>query len=348
MAFIQHNSYNQFMSLLEVRNLCHSYGNFHLENININIDRKQIVYLIGSSGCGKSTILKLIVGLEQGKFGTIVIDDRVVFSKKVSVAPEKRQVGIIFQYPSLFPHKSVIENVMFAIIGMTKKEQYDLAMRKLEEVGMSSYANYSPSSISGGQQQLVTIARTLVQKPKIVLLDEPFSNLDAILKRTIREEMLGILIKNNISTLVVTHDPEEAVEMGDNIYVMRNGQIIQEGSPYEIYYNPIDVDLARFFGLINRIEGEYQDKEFISVWGEMKIDNPNLSPYVRPEAILLANKREGIKAQVMNVKFFNRIVEIKVKNNETYHMRFTIALLPKKDDIIYVTLDNKQVLFLAN
>ncbi|MBQ4875343.1 MAG: ABC transporter ATP-binding protein [Rickettsiaceae bacterium H1] len=336
------------MSLLTVRNLCHKYGNFHLKNINIGVNKKEIVYIIGESGCGKSTILKLIVGLEKPKSGFITIDNQTLCSDKLFVPPEKRGIGIIFQHPSLFPHKTVIENVMFAIRDMGKKEQYDAAMKKLEEVGMKSYADNAPHTISGGQQQLVTIARALVQKPKIVLLDEPFSSLDVTLKRKIREQMLLILSKYNIPIIIVTHDPEEALETADKIYIMKNGTIMQEGSPYEIYYNPVNVHFAKFFGVVNKIQAEYKGGEFTSIWGKIKTDrSPPSLPYVRPEAILLANQREGIKAKVLNVRFFNRIVDIAIEN-ETYHMRFTIALLPKKDDIIYVTLDQKQVLFLID
>lgn len=339
--------YDSHMSLLEVKNLCHSYGDFCLKDININVNSRQVVYLIGNSGCGKSTILKLIVGLEEAQSGSIQVGDTKVFFKKSVVPPEKRGVGIIFQYPSLFPHKTVVENVIFAIRGIDKKARYNFAMEKLEEVGMALYANHYPYAISGGQQQLVTIARTLVQKPKVVLLDEPFSSLDVALKRKIREEMLRVLVKNNIPALVVTHDPEEALEMADNIYVMRDGKIIQDGLPYNIYYNPIDVEFARFFGLINEIKGEHQGGVFRSIWGEIKTEHSSLTPYVRPEAILLANKREGIEATVRNVRFFNRIIDIEV-DGAIYHMRFTIALLPKKEDIIYVTLDQMQVLFLVN
>lgn len=335
------------MTLVSIENLYHSYGTFSLKNINITIQHKQIAYLIGHSGCGKSTILKLISGLEIPKSGFISIDNQVVFHNKNIVNPEKRGVGIIFQYPSLFPHKSVIENVMFALHSMSKKEKYNIAMQQLKDVGMESYANHAPYTISGGQQQLVTIARTLAQKPKIVLLDEPFSNLDALLRRKIREQTLNILRNHNISVMVVTHDPEEAIEMADNIYVMRNGEIIQQGTPYEVYSHPVDVQFAHFFGDINRIQGKYKDGVFESAWGTIKAKGQTLFPYARPDAIFLSNELVGIRAQVKNIRFFNRIVDIEVAST-IYKMRFTIALLPKKDDIIYVALDLSQVLFLTD
>ena len=336
------------MPLLEVKDLCHSYGGFHLKDINITLNKKQIIYLIGNSGCGKSTILKLIIGLERPTSGLIKIDNQTVFSTRVFIPPEKRGLGIIFQHPSLFPHKSVIENVMFAICGMGKKEQYNIAMEKLEEVGMKSYADHLPYTISGGQQQLVTIARALAQQPKIILLDEPFSNLDVTLRKKIREQMLEILSKHDIASIIVTHDPEEAMESADNIYVIREGKIIQEGSPYNVYYNPKDIRFAKFFGVINKIKFEYKNGKFISIWGDIRtVLSSEFMPYVRPEAILLANKREGIQAKVISIRFFNRIVDIEI-GDERYQMRFTNVLLPKKDDIIYVTLDNSQVLFLAN
>ncbi len=335
------------MSLIEIKNLYHNYGTFHLDNINISIAEKQIAYLIGNSGSGKSTLLKLIAGLENAKSGEISVNGQVVFSNRNLVKPEDRGVGIIFQYPSLFPHKTVIENVIFAIRGMDKNAKYNFAMEKLRDVGMDSYADYAPYAISGGQQQLVTIARTLAQRPKVVLLDEPFSNLDSALRRKIREQMLSILLDHDVAAIVVTHDPEEALEMANNIYVMRDGSIIQHGSPHDIYYRPVDLRFAKFFGLINPIPGKYKDNTLHTAWGKISLSSPKKLPYARPEAILLCNAEEGLPSVVKNVRFFNRIVDIEIQG-AIYHVRFTIALLPKKGDIIYVKLDTKQLLFLTN
>ncbi len=335
------------MLSIEVTDVCKNYGQFSLKEVNICLKKKQIVYLIGESGCGKSTILKMIAGLERPDSGSITIDGMVVFSKGKMVPPEKRGIGIIFQYPSLFPHKTVLENVMFAINDSEKINKRNFAIEKLKSVGMELFADYLPASISGGQQQLVTIARAMAQNPKAILLDEPFSNLDASLRKKIRYQTMEILQKNCIPALVVSHDPEEALEMGNNIYVMQCGKIIQEGQPYDIYYSPVNTYFAKFFGELDQIKGRYEDGILYSAWGEIKINDESLLPYLRPEAILVANEREGIKAKVINVRFFNRLVDIEV-DETIYHMRFAIALLPKKGDIIYVTLDRKQVLFLAN
>ncbi len=336
------------MSLLTIQQLSHRYNNFYLRDINLAVHNNEVVYLIGNSGCGKSTILKLIIGLEKPESGTISLEGQTLSSSTHFIPPEKRGIAITFQHPSLFPHKTVIENVIFATRDSSKAEKYKSAISALKEVGMDKYAEYFPQSISGGQQQLVTIARTLVQKPKLILLDEPFSSLDTILRKKIRRKMLDILKSHKIPAIIVSHDPDEALEVASRIYVMRNGEIIQEGSPYDVYYSPVDAHSANFFGIINKISGSVEKDTFISIWGKIPItDSSKVIPYVRPEAILLANQREGIKAKVISVSFFNRIVEIEVKG-EIYHIKFMIALLPKKGDIIYITLDKNQVLFLSN
>ncbi|WP_168464365.1 ABC transporter ATP-binding protein [Wolbachia endosymbiont of Ctenocephalides felis wCfeT] len=233
-----------------VNNISYFYNNqddFALSNINIEVKKGNVVCLLGHSGCGKSTILKLITGIENPKSGTIFINDRLVAGNKTSIAIEDRNVGLIFQHSALFPHKTVVENITFAVKNVSKAEKYKIALSILQLLNIEKYENMYPNVLSGGQQQLVAIARVMAQNPEVVLLDEPFSNLDILLKRRIRQHILSLFRRKNIPVLMVTHDPQEALEVADFIYVMRDGRIIQSGISSDIYNQPKDDTLARFF-----------------------------------------------------------------------------------------------------
>ncbi len=333
---------------LELKDISHHYNrnSFALNNINIKVNKSAVACLLGPSGCGKSTILKLIAGIEKPKSGSITISDKVIVSDHIFSPIEKRKIGLIFQHPALFPHKTVIENIIFAIKKCNKEEKYKAALEVLNLVNMADYKDLYPHMLSGGQQQLITIARTIAQKPEIALLDEPFSNMDVILKRKIRKDMLSLFKEKNITVLLVTHDPEEALEIADAIYIIRDGNIIQYGTPYDIYYNPKDYALAKFFGELNHFHAVAQKNHVESPFGKIPINLPNDNDRVivciRPEAILLQN-HGGIQAIVDSVKFFNRMVCINIKSC-LYLMRFPVALLPNKGDIISVALDLNQVL----
>ncbi|MDD9332086.1 MAG: ABC transporter ATP-binding protein [Wolbachia sp.] len=244
-----------------VNNICYFYNNhndFALSNINIQVKKGHVACLLGHSGCGKSTILKLIAGIENPKYGSIFINDRLVASDKASIAVEERNIGLIFQHSALFPHKTVVENIIFAIKNSSKKEKYNIALEILDLLNIEKYEDAYPNVLSGGQQQLVAIARVIAQNPDIVLLDEPFSNLDVLLKRQIRTYILSLFRKKNIPVLMVTHDPQEALEVADFIYVMRNGRIIQSGVSSDIYNRPKDDMLAKFFSeLSSTVKQDY-------------------------------------------------------------------------------------------
>ncbi|NSM56401.1 ATP-binding cassette domain-containing protein [Wolbachia endosymbiont of Atemnus politus] len=215
-----------------VNNISYSYSNqddFALSNIIIEVKRGNVVCLMRHSGCGKSTILKLIAGIENPKSGTIFINDRLVASNNVSITIEHRNVGLIFQHSALIPHKTVVENITFAIRSFSKKEKYLTALEILNLLNIEKYENIYSNALSGGQQQLVAIARVMAQNPDVVLLDEPFSNLDILLKCQTRQHILSLFKSKNFPVLMVTHDPQEALKVADFIYVIKSGQIIQSG-----------------------------------------------------------------------------------------------------------------------
>lgn len=203
-----------------IKDLSFKYKNakdYQIKNFNLEIEKGEIVALLGPSGSGKSTILRLISGLEIPNGGEIIVNDRVLYNKNVFIEPEKRGIGMVFQDYALFPHMTVEKNILFGIEKLNKKEKQRILDEVLELVDMKEYKNRYPHELSGGQQQRVAIARTLALKPSLLLLDEPFSNLDADLKKRIRTEIKDILRKSNTTSIFVTHDIEDAKDVADRI-----------------------------------------------------------------------------------------------------------------------------------
>lgn len=239
--------------LLTIENLTKSFDENGpvVDHLNFAVNEHEIFALLGPSGCGKTTCLRLIAGFERADEGEVRIDDMIFESPETHVAPQDRGIGFVFQDYALFPHLSVIENVAFGLTDIPKYKRNVFAEEVLCRTGMGDYKDRNPSELSGGQQQRVALARAIAPKPKLVLLDEPFSNLDAILRDTMRKEVRSILKKAGMSALLVTHDQEEALSFADRIAVMNNGRIEQIGTPEEVYYKPKTKFVAQFLGRTN-------------------------------------------------------------------------------------------------
>ena len=207
-----------------------------IKDINFSIEKGELISFLGPSGCGKTTLLNVIGGFIQPETGKIYLEGEEI----TDFPPEIRNISTVFQNYALFPHMNVIENIKYGLKykKLSKKEQEDLAQDYLKIVGLEGYEKVSVYELSGGQQQRVALARALVLHPKLLLLDEPFSNLDAKLKISMREELKQLQKKINISMIFVTHDQEEALSLSDKIVVMNAGEIVQIGTPEEIYYQP--------------------------------------------------------------------------------------------------------------
>lgn len=218
--------------MLKIDNLHFKYKNSKEDNIrdfNIEINKGEIVSILGQSGSGKSTVLRIIAGLESGYKGKITIAENVVFDENTFVDPEKRGVGMVFQDYALFPHMSVAKNIMFGLKNMEKKKKEQRVIEVLKLVNLEEYKDKYPYELSGGQQQRIAIARALAPRPSILLLDEPFSNLDAHLQEKIRTELKEIIQKANITSIFVTHDKEDAKALADKVVVLDKGEIIKIG-----------------------------------------------------------------------------------------------------------------------
>ncbi|WP_309666219.1 ABC transporter ATP-binding protein [Tabrizicola sp.] len=240
---------------LEVQHLSRSFGGRRVvDDVSLMVAPGQVTCLLGPSGCGKSTTLRMIAGVDRAEAGEVRIDGRLVAGPGVHLPPEARSVGLMFQDFALFPHLTVAENVGFGLRG-------DRALKAgrvgelLEKVSLGGFGAKHPHQLSGGEQQRVALARALAPRPRVMLMDEPFSGLDNRLRDGIRDTTLELLKEAGTGVLLVTHEPDEAMRMGDEIALMRGGQIVQRGAPYNVYNAPVDKAAAAFFSDINVIRG---------------------------------------------------------------------------------------------
>lgn len=237
---------------------CDFSGHLVLREISLSIQPGEVVSLLGQSGSGKTTLLRIAAGIERQTSGRVLINDREVASDKLFIPPEKRSVGLMFQDYALFPHLSILRNVMFGLNGSPKHILEQEARAALRRVGLEDYADHYPHMLSGGQQQRVALARAIAPRPSILLMDEPFSGLDNRLRDRVRDETLGVLKEIGATSIIVTHDPEEALRMSDRIVLLKDGRIVQNGTPEELYHHPVDHWAALFFSDLNEVDGVYR------------------------------------------------------------------------------------------
>lgn len=242
-----------FAARLSFDHICHEFvpGKRTLDDVSLVAEPGEVLCLLGPSGSGKTTLLRIAAGIETQTRGRLMLNDREIAGPSVFLPPEKRSIGLMFQDYALFPHLSILENVRFGLTALSAPEARKEAMIALSRVGLESYANAYPHILSGGQQQRVALARALAPRPGVLLMDEPFSGLDSRLKDTVRAETLSILRQSRATAIVVTHDAEEAMRMGDKIALLSEGRLIQLGTAEEIYGKPASLFAAGFFSELN-------------------------------------------------------------------------------------------------
>lgn len=279
--------------LLRIENLTKAFDETGpvVDSLTFDVKENEIFALLGPSGCGKTTCLRLISGFERADEGQIFVEDQLLESPDQHVAPQDRGIGFVFQDYALFPHLSVIENVAFGLTDIPKHKRHVYAEEVLCRTGMGDYKDRNPSELSGGQQQRVALARAIAPKPKLVLLDEPFSNLDAVLRDTTRKEVRSILKKAGMSALLVTHDQEEALSFADRVAVMNEGHIEQIGKPEEVYYKPKTKFVAQFLGRTNLFHVDASgDEEVMTELGKLQLNchaSGRVLCSIRPEHLTL-------------------------------------------------------------
>jgi iron(III) transport system ATP-binding protein len=258
------------------------------------VERGEFVALLGPSGCGKTTLLRLIAGFEQPDAGAIAIEDRPVAGPGRFVPPERRRVGIVFQDYALFPHLTVAENIGF---GVSRSDRAGRMLELLRLVGLSGFERRYPHELSGGEQQRVALARALAPRPSVVLLDEPWSNIDPLLRAAMRDELAEILRAIEVTVLFVTHDREEAFSIADRIALMRAGRVVQSGAPEEVYFAPADRWVAGFVGEGNFLRGELDGSLVETPIGRFPVEKANgareVEVLIRPELLELRPDPSG-------------------------------------------------------
>jgi len=282
---------------IEIRNLVRRFGGRAVvDDVSFGVLPGQVTCLLGPSGCGKSTTLRCIAGVDKQDSGAVYIDGEMVCDGETRLPPEKRPVGLMFQDFALFPHLTVAQNVGFGLRtkGAERQARIDAL---LERVELAALAPRFPHEISGGEQQRVALARALAPRPKVMLMDEPFSGLDNRLRDGIRDETLEILKEEGTAVLLVTHEPEEAMRMGDEIALMRDGKIVQRGAPYNVYNAPADKAAAAFFSDINVINGVVKGALTDTPFGQFLVpgvpDDTEVEIVIRPQHLKIDFDRNG-------------------------------------------------------
>lgn len=330
---------------IQLKSITKTYGGTKepaVNNLSLSVEKGSIVTLLGPSGCGKSTTLRLIAGFENSDSGSIILADKLVSDGNTWIPPEKRGVGMVFQDYALFPHLNVQDNVGFGYKGKDKK---DRVKEVLELVNLTGFEKRFPHELSGGQQQRVALARALARKPVVVLLDEPFSNLDADLRVNMRVEVRRIIKEAGATAVFVSHDQKDALAISDKIVVMKDGEVQQIGTPKEIYQYPENSFVASFVGQTNIVHGVMgEDGSIKTSFSDIKCHNhmdckpgTNVRLSVRPDSFQVDENgeiRATLLSKVYGGNTIDAVIEIESNNvieNSNAKQRISMQLHPGMD-----------------
>lgn len=342
---------------LAVQNLtCAFAGRSVLRDVSLQVAPGEVMCLLGPSGCGKTTTLRVIAGIERQTAGVVSVDGKVLADGALHLPPEARGVGLIFQDFALFPHLSVAQNIAFGLTG-TKADKAKRVQDLLARVDLKGYGDKAPHMLSGGEQQRVALARALAPRPGVMLMDEPFSGLDNRLRDGIRDETLELLKEEGTAVVLVTHEPEEAMRMADQIALMRGGRIVQQGAPYNIYNAPADRDAAAFFSDINVITGTVQGALTDTAFGQFLApghpDGTEVEIIFRPQHVKIDFDRGGrgpnptpldgapARGVVERARFMGHesLVEFRMDfNNQILKATVPAVFLPKPGMALWLTI----------
>ena len=316
-----------FAARLTLENVSRRFGDVvALDAIDLDTAPGQVVSLLGHSGCGKTTLLRIAAGVEVPSSGRVLIDGKIVASGDVFLPPERRSIGLMFQDYALFPHLSVLKNVMFGLTALDRQAAEAEARAALLRVGLDHLADAFPHEISGGEQQRVALARAVVPRPGILLMDEPFSGLDARLRDSVRTETLTVLRETGATAIVVTHDPEEAMRMSDRIVLMRSGRIAQQGTPGDLYQRPQSLFAARFFSPLNEIAAVIRSNAAETACGNFAANGlaeGEAMVAIRPQGVLVSRRDDqpgSLAGRIISRHFLGEVdhFDVAVEGLETY------------------------------
>ncbi len=293
--------------VLALHALTKQYSPLHppaLAGVTLEVMRGELVALLGPSGCGKTTLLRLLAGFETPDAGRVEVAGKLVATPDWQLPPEARRLGFVFQDYALFPHLSVAQNVAFGLKGWARAERHARVREVLDLVGLSDFRRRAPHQLSGGQQQRVALARALAPEPEVLLLDEPFSNLDASLREATRTEVRRILKESGTTALLVTHDQEEAMTFAERLAIMRQGRVEQVGIPENVYRSPRNAFVANFLGVTNLLRGVAEGERAHTPVGTLELTRPAAGQVLlslRPECLQFCQR--GTPVRVLSRDF---------------------------------------------
>jgi iron(III) transport system ATP-binding protein len=323
-----------------------------VDRVSLSVRKGTLLVLLGSSGCGKTTLLRLAAGLERPESGEVWINGALAAGANAWIPPEHRQIGMVFQDYALFPHLTASQNIAFALNGLRGRARAERIDEMLALVGLHGHADRFPYQLSGGQQQRVALARALAPAPLIVLLDEPFSNLDAGLRKTMREEVRRILTEADATAIFVTHDQEEAMRIGDEIAVMHAGKVVQVGKPDALYRYPSHARVADFLGDANYLPGQAQGDRVLTTLGALPLARPahgTVKVMIRPEALTLQPSPGG-DAIVTDSRYYGqyRIITLRHADDLILQARVWAQIEIEIGDRVAVSVQGDVVAFSAS
>jgi len=341
--------------MLEVSNISHRYtSNKILTDISFNVKPAHLCCITGPSGCGKTTLLRIIAGLEDIQAGYVKLNSKTLADCNFYYPPEKRNIGMVFQNPSLFPHLNIFNNIAFGLRGKPKEIINKRVLYLLKLIGLEGFQKKFPHELSGGQQQRISLARALAPEPKLMLLDEPFANLDQSMTSSIRTELLDILKKAMIPIIMVTHDPNEVLLTADSMVLLSNrGLLLQTGHPEEVLKKPACVEVAKFFGNLNLLPATVSNNLVSSAVGNFPLSLfPNITDHsekvlaIRPEGIRLAFKDENhIRATVKCIDRmeFGWLITASLKDKIEIQYFQIYGSPPRTNDSVNLALETEHI-----
>jgi iron(III) transport system ATP-binding protein len=342
-----------FAAKLAFENISHSFGPDAetLNDVTLTAEPGEVLCLLGPSGSGKTTLLRIAAGIEIQSAGRVLLNDREIAGPLMFVPPEQRSIGLVFQDFALFPHLSILDNVRFGLTALSREEARREAMISLERVGLQSYASSYPHVLSGGEQQRVALARALAPRPAVLLMDEPFSGLDSRLKDSVRAETLSILRQSRATAIVVTHDAEEAMRMGDRIALLKDGRLKQSGRAEELYMRPVDLFVAGFFSELTvfeaRARGGVAETPVGNVETASAADGTPLNIAIRTSGFDVSETSGVVEARILSRRYLGvvELLELAVSGAESpVRARVRCGALSAQARDIWLSLRKSDVL----
>lgn len=330
---------------ISLENISLRYGQtLAVDDLSLEIGQGEVLSILGPSGCGKTSVLRLIAGLEVPHAGSIRLGAEVVASHDKDLPPERRKVGMLFQHGALFPHLSVQDNVRFSLVRTDSDES---VLHVLRLANLEGLQKRFPHELSGGQQQRVALARAIVARPRVMLLDEPFSSLDTQMRNSVRDEVISVLRAEKITTILVTHDQEEALSVADRVAVMDSGRILQVAAPSDLYRRPVSAVVARFLGEGQLVDANVHEGLLTTVVGfrfRAAMPDGAATILLRPEELEMTSNH-GVEGRVLGKRFFghDQIVDLEVSSS-TLSFRCDSQAPVKVGEIVMIALKGNSFL----